>query len=180
VHVVDPLGELLRERRRVERLMGEVARVEVDAEALAVVDRVERAAGGHEVVGDLGRMDLEREAHALGVEAVVDRVAHRLADEVVPDRPALQPVALEQLAPRTHVAGLGERAVDLEVVAPAGQLEPVEAPLGAAGGELLQRKVGPLAGEQGDGSRHGTRMLGRLGPPSAEGAPGAAQRLALS
>jgi hypothetical protein len=33
--------------------------------------------------------------------AVVDRVADRLADEVIPDGPALEPVALEQVATGT-------------------------------------------------------------------------------
>ena len=42
--VVDPVGELERELRRVEELVGEVARVEVDPERLAVADRVERLA----------------------------------------------------------------------------------------------------------------------------------------
>ena len=53
--------------------MLEVARVEVDPEARAVADRRQRLARGHEVVGDLGRVDLEREAHALGLEDVDDR-----------------------------------------------------------------------------------------------------------
>ena len=184
VHVVDAVGELAGERRRIEELRDEVARVEVDAEALAAVDRGQRLARGHEVVGDLRRVDLQREAHALGVEDVddrppalgevlvaalhlrpvvgrervqlvpdrrageagddrhaerrrgargvlhalggarahalgiavaphlgrqdalvarVDRVAHRLADEVVADRPAPQAVALQQLAPAGRV-----------------------------------------------------------------------------
>lgn len=71
--VVDAVGEVERERGRVEVLMREVARVEVDAETLAVVDRVECLARGDEVVGDLGRVDLESEPHALGVEDVDDR-----------------------------------------------------------------------------------------------------------
>src|SRR3954464_2104073 len=73
VDVVDAVGELGDERRAVEELVLEVRRVEVDAEALAVVERGERLARGDEVVGDLGRVDLERELHALGVEDVDDR-----------------------------------------------------------------------------------------------------------
>ena len=215
--------------------MLEVRRVEVDAEALAVVDRVQRLARGDEVVGDLGRVDLERELHALGVEDVddrrealgellvaaldlgevvgrervehvpgrrageagdrrhaeprrgaggvlelvggaladalgvavaphvgrddalvagVDRIADRLADEVVADRPDVQAVALEQLAPLAAVGVVGERGVDVEVVAPAGELEAVEAPGAGLRGELGEREVGPLAGEQRDGSWH--------------------------
>ena len=52
------------------------------------------------------------------------------------------------------VARLGERAVDLEVVAPAGELEAVEAPAAGLRRELLERQVGPLAGEQRDGTCH--------------------------
>src|SRR5213594_3458974 len=40
--VVDPLRELLGERGGVEKLVREVARVEVDPERLPVVDRIER------------------------------------------------------------------------------------------------------------------------------------------
>ena len=64
MHVVDPVAELLDERRRVEELVREVARVEVDPEALAAVDRVECLSRGDEVVRDLGRMHLEREANS--------------------------------------------------------------------------------------------------------------------
>ena len=235
VHVVDAVGELEHERSRVEQLVGEVARVEVDAEALAVPDRVERPARGDEVVGDLGRVHLEAEAdalpvedvhdrapavrevlvaavdlgevvgrerveqvpdrrageavhllhaeragragrvlhplgralaHALGVAVapdlrrqdvavtVVDRIADGLADQVRAERPALEAVALEQVALGLHVAGVGERLVDLEVVAPAGELEPVEAPAGGLLGQALERQVCPLAGEERHGSRH--------------------------
>ena len=74
VHVVDALGELLNERSRVEELVREVARVEVDPKPLPALDGVQRLASGDEVVRDLGRVHLEPEAHALGVEHVDDRV----------------------------------------------------------------------------------------------------------
>ena len=56
--------------RRVEELVGEVTRVEVDAEAFAPVDRLERLARGHEVVGDLGGVHLEAVANALRLEDI--------------------------------------------------------------------------------------------------------------
>jgi hypothetical protein len=56
--VVDPVGELERELRRVEVLVREVARIEVDAEGLPVVDGLQRLPRRDEVVGDLGRVDL--------------------------------------------------------------------------------------------------------------------------
>jgi hypothetical protein len=85
---------------------------------------------------------------------LVDRVADRLPDEVCADRPAVEAVALEQLAPGAHVALVRERLVDLEVVAPGSQLEAIEAPFAAFRGQGLEREVGPLAGEQGYGSCH--------------------------
>src|SRR5688572_5279048 len=60
VDVVDAVAELVDERRRVEELVLEVARVEVDAEAGPVADRCKRAPRRDEVVRDLGRMHLER------------------------------------------------------------------------------------------------------------------------
>ena len=84
----------------------------------------------------------------------VDQVAHRLPDEVRPEREAVQVVALEDLLDAADVVVLGERPVDLEVVAPARKLEAVEAPAAGLFRELLERQVGPLAGEKGDGSCH--------------------------
>ena len=98
------------------------------------------------VAVDLGRQDR--------AVPLVDAVADRLADEVRADRPDVEPVALEELAVRAAVAVVGERLVDLEVVAPAGELEPVEAPVAGLRGEVLERQIGPLAGEQGDGTGH--------------------------
>ena len=212
MHVVDPVGELERELRGVEELVREVARVEVDAERLAVVDRVQRLPRRDEVVRDLGRVHLEAEPDALLVEDVhdrapplgevlvaaldlvvvvgrervdqvpdrrageavhlpdaeprggagrvlhplgraranalllavavdlgredrlvarVDAVADRLSDEMRADRQHVQVVALQDLLPRPAVAVVLERLVDLEVVAPAGELEAVEAPVAA-------------------------------------------------
>ena len=71
--VVDPVGELDRERCGVEELVREVARIEVDPEPGPVADRSERLACRDEVVGDLGRVYLEREPHSLLVEDVDDR-----------------------------------------------------------------------------------------------------------
>jgi hypothetical protein len=232
---MDPLRELVDERGRVQQLGLEVARVEVDPEARPVVQRRQRLARRDEVVGDLGRVHLEREAHALGVEDVddrpprlgealvaaldlvevvgrervehvpdrragearhdldaeagggaggvlhpfrgacadavrvavapdlrrhdrlvtyVDRIADGLPDEVVGDRPAAEAVRLEQRAPLGAVAVLLQCPDDVEVVAPGGQLEAVEAPFAALGRELGDRQVGPLAGEEGDGACH--------------------------
>ena len=235
VRVEDPAPELGDEGRRVQELVLEVARIEVDAEARPVADRGQRLARRDEVVGDLGRVDLEREPDALGLEdvddrppalgellvaaldrvevvgrervdhvpgrrareagddvdaelgrgaggvlhrlrgplphpfgiavppdlfrqhalvALVDRIAHRLPHEVVADRPAAEVVALEQLPAARRVARVAHRLGDVEVIAPAGQLQAVEAPAGALGGEVLERQVRPLPGEQRYGSCH--------------------------
>ena len=84
----------------------------------------------------------------------VDRIGDCLADQVGADRPAPQAVALEQVAVSLDVTGVGQRPIDLEVVSPARELDAVEAPPSGAGGEVGERQVGPLAGEEGDRSRH--------------------------
>ena len=72
--VVDAVGELVDERGASR---GTGARSGCGSKLIpkpgAVADRRQRLARGDEVVGDLGRVDLEREAHALGVEDVEDR-----------------------------------------------------------------------------------------------------------
>jgi hypothetical protein len=70
------------------------------------------------------------------------------------DREDVQVIALEDLLPRAAVALVRERLVDLEVVAPARELEAVEAPAAGRGREIFDREVGPLAGEERDGTRH--------------------------
>ena len=95
---------------------------------------------------------------------LVDRVvADRLPDEVVRDRPDPQAVPLEDLAAPRHVVVLGQGAVHLEVVAPAGDLEPVVPPGGGQPAHLLEGQVGPLSGEQGDRSCHGVLQMLLLG-----------------
>jgi hypothetical protein len=86
----------------------------------------------------------------------VDRmITDRLADEVVGDRPAAQAVLGEQRVLASQVAGLREGAVHLEVVTPAGKLKAVITPAAGQLADLGEREVGPLAGEEGEGSRHG-------------------------
>ena len=99
--------------------------------------------------------------------ARVDAVADRLADEMRADRQHVQVAALQDLLLRPAVAVVREGLVDLEVVAPAGELEPVEAPAAGLRGEILQRQVGPLAGEERDGARHRVLLDGREGGGSA-------------
>ena len=87
--------------------------------------------------------------------AFVDRmVADRLPDQVVGDGVDRQVVLGEHLPLLVHIGVIGERPVDLEVVAPARDLQTVVAPLGREATHLLERQVSPLAGEQSDRSCH--------------------------
>ena len=85
---------------------------------------------------------------------VVDGVADRLADKMSADRQNVQMIALQDLLLRSAVFLVLERLVDLEVVAPAGELEPVETPAAGLRGQILEWQVGPLAGEERDGTGH--------------------------
>ena len=77
--------------------------------------------------------------------SLVDRVADRLADEVRAEREASEAVAFEQLSAPPRVGRVGERGSDVEVVAPAGELEPVVAP-GCRSRRELRRAAGrPIA-----------------------------------
>ena len=131
---VNPLtrrdAELGRRPRRVGHLFG---RTLADALRIAVAPDVGRR-GSHGGARRSGR--------------------RRLADEVGGDREALEAVAVEDLPARIGIAGVRERLADVEVVAPAGELEPVEAPARGLLGDLLERQVGPLAGEEGDRACH--------------------------
>ncbi len=87
--------------------------------------------------------------------ALVDGVvANGLSHKVIRDGPDSETVALEDLATPGHIVVLGQCSVDLEVVAPAGDLETVVTPGGGQTAYLLEGKVGPLAGEEGDRTRH--------------------------
>jgi len=77
-----------------------------------------------------------------------------LAHEVRADGEGVQAVVAEQLPLVGAVARLLERAVAVEVVAPAGELEALIAHFFGHGGQFREREIGPLAGEQGDGSWH--------------------------
>jgi hypothetical protein len=124
-------AELLRGPRRLLHLFD---RPLVDAVGLAVAP-------------DMGGQDR--------LVALVDPIADGLADEVARDRVDGEVIPLERIALRGAVAALLERPSDVEVVAPAGQLETLVAELLRLAGEILERQVGPLAGEQRDGTGHG-------------------------
>src|SRR5690606_11255327 len=74
VDVVDAVRELADELDGIDPLPNEMARIEIEAEFLAVADRIEGAAGGVDVEGEFGRVDFEGEADAAFGEDVEDRV----------------------------------------------------------------------------------------------------------
>ncbi len=94
--------------------------------------------------------------HVLGQDGLVplvDRVANGLADEMVGDGPGLETVLGQQRVAAVAV-GLVLRRDDVEVIAPAGELEAVITEGFRLGGEGVERQVGPLAGEEGNGTWH--------------------------
>ena len=106
-------------------------------------------------------------AHALGLAiapdirghnafvAIVDElIGHRLADQVVADRQALQAIGLQQLTLLAQVAVALQRLVDLEMIAPASQLQPIVAKALGLLHQLRQREIGPLPGKKCDWSCH--------------------------
>ena len=96
-----------------------------------------------------------------GLVALVDHVQHRLPDQVIADRQALQVVPLQQIALLPAVVVVGQRLVDLEVVSPTRQLQSFIAELGSLARHFRQRQVGPLAGEESNGSCHDVLLLDR-------------------
>src|SRR5262245_54322587 len=86
--------------------------------------------------------------------AVVDRVAHSLPDEMVADGEELESVFGQQIAALLTVAVFRQRARYVEMVAPAGELEAVEAEVASLLRDSFESEVGPLAGEERDSSRH--------------------------
>ena len=94
------------------------------------------------------------------VVAFVDRVvADGLAREVVGDGEHLEVVLLQDGEPVGDVVVIGGASPDVQVVAPAGDLQAVEAPARRETCDLLEGQVGPLASEEGDRSSHGWRFL---------------------
>ena len=85
--------------------------------------------------------------------AGVDVVADGLADEVRGDGEAFHAGGIERGALGIAVGLVG--FIDFEVVTPAGKFEAVVAELFAFLQHGFEGQVGPLAGEEGDGSGHG-------------------------
>src|SRR4051794_6508355 len=74
VNVVDAVREFANELHRINALPQQMARVEVEAEFLAVTDRIECPAGRRDVERDLGGVHLERESHPAFPKHVENRI----------------------------------------------------------------------------------------------------------
>ena len=75
-----------------------------------------------------------------------------------------RPYFVEQRVPPGQVAVLAQRPVDLEVVAPAGELKPVVPPRAREPADLLKRQVRPLPGEEGEWPCHQSSKIYSNGP----------------
>jgi len=78
---------------------------------------------------------------------------------VVADSPAAQAVLVEQRPLIRDVGGIGESLIDLEVIAPAGQFQPVVAPAFGQRRQLGERDIGELTREQRNRSCHNLIVL---------------------
>jgi hypothetical protein len=95
--------------------------------------------------------DLERQDLPV---TLVDRITDRFADQMSTVRPAPEPVALEQRTLPPGVRRIAERCRHVEVVAPAGGLEPVVPSDGASRSELVERQIRPLPRKACERPRH--------------------------
>jgi hypothetical protein len=82
-----------------------------------------------------------------GRVAFVDAVAHGLADQMVADSKALQPMSVQNVPARLEVTILFERLVYLEVIAPAGDFHTVVAKVLGFGAQGIKSEIRPLAAE---------------------------------
>ncbi len=85
---------------------------------------------------------------------LIDEIAHGLADEVCRNRIAGEAVVFQDLPLLFDVSLVLDRLIDFKMVAPAGEFQTVVAKGLGLLAEVFERQVGPLAGEQGDGTGH--------------------------
>src|SRR5438067_6420588 len=86
--------------------------------------------------------------------ASIHQIADGLADAVVAQDRNGQLMPGEEFELLAAVIVFAERPLHLAVVAPAAEFQPLIAPLARLLGKLLQRQIGPGAGEQSDRPCH--------------------------
>jgi hypothetical protein len=96
----------------------------------------------------------------------IDQVADSLADQMAGNGVAGESVVREEIPEIIAIVcgGRGCRSDHIEVITPAGEFDAVIAHSFDQRGEFCDRKVGPLAGEEGDGAGHdeGKRIFWEL------------------
>ena len=95
--------------------------------------------------------------------AVVDRVADGLTHKMCAKRPHAEALRVKQAPQRFPVPRVDDGLVDLEVVTPAGELKTLVPPGRDLRPEHLKRQIGPLAGEQRDGTSQPDLLDDRCG-----------------
>ena len=116
---------------------------DADAQLLRRAGRVLQFFGGPGV--DAGRIAVAPHVRRQDrLVPLVDRVEHGLADQVRADGVDLQVVALQQVAAAGAIAVVGQRLVDFEMVAPAGQLQALIAELAGLAGQVFQAADRPI------------------------------------
>ena len=93
------------------------------------------------------------------VALVDDRVADTLPNKMVADGEALQTVLVEDVPAALDVVIVGERFIHLEVIAPAGEFQPVVAKTGGFRRQCFERQIRPLPGKKCNRSCHKTLLL---------------------
>lgn len=103
-------------------------------------------AGGVAITPNIVRKD----ALVTGVDVIEDG----LSDEMIGDGEEFQAMFFEEFAFAGAVRIVGEGFVDFEVISPACEFESVVAEFSGFFAECFEGEVGPLAGEQGNGTCH--------------------------
>jgi len=89
-----------------------------------------------------------------GFVTFINEVTDSLADKVIGDGETLETVVIEDFPLFGDVVIVCESLVHVKVVPPAGELQSVKAHFLGFGSKFIDGKVGPLAGEEGNGSSH--------------------------
>jgi hypothetical protein len=89
----------------------------------------------------------------------INQIAHGLADEMVGNRVTGQAVLCEQHPFLFAVIRFAQRAINLKMIAPAGEFHAAVTHLFDERQQFGERQIGPLAGEKRDGSWHGACLV---------------------
>ncbi len=77
----------------------------------------------------------------------VDVVTYSLPNQVIADRPDLEPVFRQDVMTRLAVAVIGKCFLHVEMIAPTGQFQSIKTHFTRHFREFLKREVSPLSGK---------------------------------